>query len=310
MAQFRNILVPLDGSGLAEKAIAPAMEIATAMSQQKDMETPVHITLLRAVSPMAMLAADPYLYDEMMRMNVDEAMAYLNAVASTMTNLPAVVTKETINGSPADAIVQYAEEKGIDLIIMSSHGRTGSSRWVYGSVAEKVMHHATCATAIIRAHVEVTMFQNRRILVPLDGSHLAECALDPALSLAEAVGSEVYFLRVVAGQEPLPETLKPAGEKMEAALGAVDALEKAEAESYLQNVYSRHDNQHHFFDVQNTNGDIADTIITYADQKNIDLIVISSHGRSGFGRWLHGSVAEKVLRGANCATLIVRDYSK
>lgn len=310
MAQFRNILVPLDGSVLAEKAIAPAMEIATAMAQQKDMDTPVQVTLLRAVSPMAMLAADPYLYDEMMRMNVDEAASYLNTVVSTISDTSVVVRTETVNGSPAEAIVQFAEEKGVDLIIMSSHGRTGSSRWVYGSVAEKVMHHAKCATAIIRAHVEVSMFQNRRLLVPLDGSELAERALKPALALASAVGSEVYLLRVMAGREPLPESLTPAGEKVEAALGVADALEKSEAESYLQQVYGHIDNQRVFFDVENTNGDVADTIVTYADEKNIDLIVMSSHGRSGIGRWFHGSVAEKVLRGADCATLIVRDQSK
>lgn len=190
MVPFRNILVPLDGSGLAEKALVPAGQIATAMSHHKDGEEKVRITLLRAVSPMAMLAADPYLYDEMMRMNVDEANAYLNGVASTMSNIPALIVTETTNGSPADAIVQFAEENGVDLIIMSSHGRTGSSRWVYGSVAEKVMHHASCATAIIRAHVEVSMFQNRRILVPLDGSELAEQALEPAMALAATVNSE------------------------------------------------------------------------------------------------------------------------
>lgn len=310
MVPFRNILVPLDGSGLAEKALVPAGQIATAMSHHKDGEEKVRITLLRAVSPMAMLAADPYLYDEMMRMNVDEANAYLNGVASTMSNIPALIVTETTNGSPADAIVQFAEENGVDLIIMSSHGRTGSSRWVYGSVAEKVMHHASCATAIIRAHVEVSMFENRRILVPLDGSELAEQALEPAMALAATVNSEVYLLRVVVGREPMPESLTPAGEQMEAALGAADARESSEAETYLQQVYHRYNNQHLFFDVMHTNGDVADTIINYADQKNFDLIVMSSHGRSGIGRWLHGSVAEKVLRGANCATLIVRDQKK
>lgn len=306
MVPFRNILVPLDGSDLAEKSLGPAHQIAMAMAHRADEITPVKLTLLRALSPMAMLAADPYLYDEMMRMNIDEAQAYLNLAASTLPESKVVVETKTINGSPAEAIVQYAEENGVDLIVMSSHGRTGSSRWVYGSVAEKVMHHAPCATAIIRAHVEVAMFQNRKILVPLDGSELAERALEPALALARAVNSNVYLLRVVAAREPMPESLTPAGEQVEAALDAADLEERSEAETYLQTVFSTHENQHLFFDVQTTDGDVADTIVTYADTNHIDLIVISSHGRSGLGRWLHGSVAEKVLRGANCATLIVR----
>ena len=307
MAPFRNILVPLDGSELAEKALEPANQVAMAMAQYRNEPRPVKLTLLRVLSPMALLAADPYLYDEMMRMSSDEAQAYLNQVASTMTASGVVIETKIVNGSSAEAIVQYAEGAGIDLIVMSSHGRTGSRRWVYGSVAEKVMHHAPCATAIIRAHVEVSMFQNRKILVPLDGSELAERALGPALALARVVNSNVYLLRVVAAGEPMAESMRPTGEQVEAALAAADLEEKGEAEAYLQSVFSQFENTRLFFDVQTTSGDVADTIVTYADDNHIDLIVISSHGRSGLGRWLHGSVAEKVLRGATCATLIVRE---
>ncbi len=308
MVPFRHILVPLDGSELAEKSLNPAGHIAAAMAKNLTAEEGVvRLVLLRVASPLAILAADPLLYDEMIRMNMDEAQAYLNAAASRVSVAPAVVETKTVSGSPADAIVHYAEENDIDLIVMSSHGRTGSSRWVYGSVAEKVMHHAPCATAIIRAHVEVEMFQNRKILVPLDGSELAERALDPAFALARAVDSDVVLLRVVAGREPLPESMTPIGDQVEAALGVADMQERAEAEAYLQRVFAGHDNQHLFFDVQTTSGDVADSIIAYADSQNVDLIVISSHGRSGIGRWLHGSVAEKVLRGANCATVIIRD---
>ncbi len=307
MAPFRSILVPLDGSELAEKALAPAKQIATAMALRAEGEKPTRLILLRAVPPMVLLAADPYLYDEMVRMSADEAKAYLSGVAADLSAADLAIETYIVNGSPAEAIVQFAAEKDIDLIVMSSHGRTGSRRWVYGSVAEKVMHHAPCATAIIRAHVDVAMFQNRNILVPLDGSELAERALQPALTLAEAVNSNVYLLRIVSGREPMPESMSPAGEQIEAALGKADVAERTEAEGYLQRVYMAHQNQHLFFDVQTTSGDTADAIINYAEQQKIDLIVISSHGRSGIGRWLHGSVAEKVLRGADCATLIMRD---
>ena len=131
MVSFGTILVPLDGSELAEKALAPAGQIASAMANRAGGANSVRLILLRAVAPMAMLAADPYLYDEMMRMNLDEAQAYLNLAASTLSASGAKIETKTINGSPAEAIVQYAEENGVDLIVMSSHGRTGSSRWVY-----------------------------------------------------------------------------------------------------------------------------------------------------------------------------------
>lgn len=305
MVPFRSILVPLDGSALAEKALASALQLAKALAGRAG-ETGVRLVLLRVVGPVALVAADPMLYDELMRMGVDEAQAYLRMVIETVEAGPMRVEVQAVSGAPADAIVRYAEEHDIDLIVMSSHGRTGSSRWVYGSVAEKVLHHAPCATVIIRAHVAVTMFQNRKILVPLDGSPLAERALEPALAIAEAVQSDVTLLRVAPGREPLPQALSPSGEDLGVTRDIAVAQEQAEAEAYLQRIYSAHANRHLFFDVVTTGGDIADAIVSYADERHMDLIVISSHGRSGIGRWLHGSVAEKVLRGADCATLIIR----
>ncbi len=305
MIPFRAILVPLDGSALSERALGPAARLAAALADKAGDE-PVRLILLRVVSPVALVAADPMLYDELMRMGSDEAQAYLNTVAGALTPGKAVVETHTTVGSSADEIVRYAGDHGVDLIVMSSHGRTGSRRWVYGSVAEKVLHHAPCATVIIRAHVAVDTFANRRLLVPLDGSPLAERALEPALAVADAVRADVMLLRVVAGQEPLPESLAPAGEKVGAALSEATAREVEAAEAYLQRLYGQYPNQHLFFDVTETPGDIAEAIVAYADGHQADLIVMSSHGRSGIGRWLHGSVAEKVLRGANCATLIIR----
>jgi nucleotide-binding universal stress UspA family protein len=305
MAPFRHILIPLDGSELAEKTLKPAARVAQAMASKARGEE-VRLVLLRVASPLMLMAADPYLYDEMTRMALDEARTYLNVTAAGVDAAPAVVVTEVISGSPAEAIIHYAEANGIDLIMMSSHGRTGSSRWVYGSVAEKVMHHAPCATAIIRSHITTEMFQNRKILVPLDGSELAETALEPAMSLAGAFGSDVLLLRVVPSHETIPEYMTPVGDQTVAALEALNEREKAEAESYLQRVYSAHDSRHLFFDVKSTTTDVADAVISYAGSNHVDLIVISSHGRSGIGRWLHGSVAEKVLRGADCATLIIR----
>ncbi len=304
MVPFRKIVVSLDGSELAENALAPAMAIAGAMASRAGGE-PVKLILLRVVGPVALVAADPLLYDELMRMGIDEAQAYLNTVVASLKPERVTVEAHAATGSAASAIVQYAETSGVDLIVMSSHGRTGSSRWVYGSVAEKVLHHAPCATMIIRAHVGAPAFQNRKLLVPLDGSSLAERALEPALAIAEAVGSDVALLRLTSSREPLPESLTAGGENA-AALDTAAAQERAEAEAYLQTLCAAHPNQRLTCAVETTSGDIADALVTYAEAHDVALIVMSSHGRSGIGRWLHGSVAEKVLRGANCATLIVR----
>ena len=305
---FRRVLVPLDGSELAERAIAPALRIVKATAERDTSDGPsrARLVLLRAVSPVSLVAADPMLYDEMARMSLDEAQTYLNIVASNLADAGHLLETKAISGPAADAIVHYAEETSVDLIVMSSHGRTGSKRWVYGSVAEKVMHHAPCATAIIRAHVSVNMFENRKMVVPLDGSELAERALAPALSLAEKVESDVLLLRVYSTVAPDPESLSPSGESLGASIRSASEAERAEAEAYLQRIYSSIPNHHVFFDVRPTTTDAADAIVSYAEENHADVIVMSSHGRTGIGRWLHGSVAEKVLRGADCATLIVR----
>jgi nucleotide-binding universal stress UspA family protein len=308
MTLYKHIVVPLDGSELAEKALSPAIRIAASMADRLAGVggDEVLLVLLRVVSPVMLVAADPMLYDEMSRLGFDEAQAYLNTVKVSLPVGKANVKTEVIPGPPADAIVLYAEEKDVDLILMSSHGRTGSSRWVYGSVAEKVLHHAPCATCIIRSHVSVDMFQNRKILVPLDGSELAERALEPALSIAGAVDSDVVMLRIISEREAMPESLTPDGVELSKDVPTAGASERSEAEGYLQKIYAHTPNGHLFFDVQSSEGDVADTIVSYADTHQIDLIIMSSHGRSGIGRWIHGSVAEKVLRGANCATMIIR----
>jgi len=305
---YKHILVPLDGSELAEKAIQPALRVANSMAEREGGKTGdgVRLVLLRVVSPVMLVAADPLLYDEMTRLNIDEAQAYLNTVLIALPAGDAQIETRVLSGPPADSIVLFAEDNQVDLIIMSSHGRTGSSRWVYGSVAEKVLHHAPCATVIIRSHVSIEMFQNRKILVPLDGSPLAERALEPALSLAKAVDSDVILLRVVTGRDVVPEALTPTGDNLDPETNELTASERDEAEAYLQSIFRDRPNQHLFFDVQTTTGDIAEAIVAYVEKHHVDLIVMSSHGRSGLGRWLHGSVAEKVLRGADCATMIIR----
>ncbi|MEZ4519057.1 MAG: universal stress protein [Chloroflexota bacterium] len=313
MDLYRNILVPLDGSELSERALEPAYRIARAMAAlptEEPESSPVKLILLQSSSPANLVAADPYLYDELVRMVVDESQVYLNKVATRFEDSPVVVETVSVTGAAAESIVRYAEDHHIDLIVLSSHGRTGSSRWVYGSVAEKVLHHAPCAVAIIRAQTKRDMFQNRSILVPLDGSTLAEQALEPAMALARSVGSDVVLLRVVPSPEPLPEGLVTPGAITAEQRQMVEQSEREEAEAYLQKIYNQLPTAHLFFDVAVTSGYVADAIVDYATAHNTDLIVMSSHGRSGISRWLYGSVAEKVLRGADCATLIVRSTTE
>lgn len=292
MFQYHKILVPLDGSDLAERAIAPAVRIAGAMGAR--------LVLLRAVPVSAVVSADPQLYEELRRLGEEDAMAYLRTVQQDLQQQVSVDVA-TDHGPAADCIIDYAFDHDVDLIVMSSHGRSGLQRFVYGSVAEKVLRQAPCATAVIRAGADMPLRDSHNVLVPLDGSELAEKAIEPAMALAGALESDVHLLRVTQSGHARLETAS-----MQPVFDQIEAKEIAEAETYLQHKYNELDNAHLFIDVVMTDGSVAEAIMQYAKEHHINLIVMSSHGRSGLSRWMYGSVTEQVLRGACCATLVIR----
>lgn len=291
---FEHILVPLDGSQLAEQALPLAASIAEAI--------PAKLTLLRVVPQFAILAADPMLYEEMNRLGEEESLSYLRSKAEDL-NLKAPIDIVCEIGSAADAIIQFAEDHEVDLITMSSHGRSGLNRWVYGSVAERVLRQAPCATSIINARtVREQQLQSRKILVPLDGSPLAERALEPAQWLAEAMGADLHLLRVTSSAHQMLETAS-----MREVFDEIESKEMQEAKAYLKSKCSDRVDSQLKIEIEVTEGAVAEAILDYAANQQIEMIVMSSHGRTGLQRWVYGSVAEKVLRSACCATMIIRD---
>lgn len=148
------------------------------------------------------------------------------------------------------------------------------------------------------------MTQYKRILVTLDGSELAERALEPALMLAHTTGAELLLLRVV-----VPIYLWAPFMEIEPDLEMARDRQLQRTEAYLQEVGERLRSRHKELAIETVvlHGPVAETIVDYATHEGVDLIVISSHGRSGITRWVYGSVAEKVLQGARCcSTLVVR----
>ncbi len=142
----------------------------------------------------------------------------------------------------------------------------------------------------------------RHILVPLDGSKLAEAALKEALPLAKSAGARVTFIEAVW---PIIDVMNTGTQ-----VATVERIRKNEAQKYLDSVCRRPEWK--ALKVQSVVkvGPAADVIIDYARATRADLIVMSTHGRSGLGRWAFGSIADKILRGADCPVLLVRASSK
>jgi nucleotide-binding universal stress UspA family protein len=145
------------------------------------------------------------------------------------------------------------------------------------------------------------MIKFERILVPLDGSEFAEAALDPALAIARAIGAEVVLFRVA---QPIPRTDKLA--EMPDVYNDVVAATCREAEEYLTGLQEGLAPDQVSIEYRPAAGGIARQILDYAAGHDIDLIILSSHGRTGVDRWVHGSVAQKVLSNCSCSTLMIR----
>lgn len=290
---FKRILVPLDGSELAERALIPALALASAMLAK--------LYLIRVAIPLT-LNLDPQLYQRILEMRHDDAAHYLRSIQSRFQSSAEEIETQVVTGRAANSIINFAQEKKIDLIVMSSHGRSGVDRWVYGSVADKVLHNVCCAKLVIRPHVIIEPFSINRILVPLDGSAIAEQALEPALALSESLPAELILLRMMAAphlflQEPVPGLTS---------LDAVMEAAEQEANAYLQGVQAAFADRPISSSLCARTGPAAEGIIDNTAGQKVDLIVMCSHGRSGIERWVYGSVAEKVLRGANCLTLVIQ----
>ncbi|MCL4870489.1 MAG: universal stress protein [Anaerolineae bacterium] len=295
---FKKILVPLDGSELAERSLEPAL----ALAQQTNGE----ILLLSVPVLQHMFNIEPAGYGFMLpEQSVDqsrrELQQYLHGVQERCAHPNVTVRTMLAEGDEAAVIVEMAAEQEIDLIVMSTHGRTGFTRWMLGSVTEKVLREAPCPVLVIRNNQPVT-----RLIITLDGSALAEQAIPPGLELAAGLGCQVTLFRVVPPLDVDPHLISTL-DKMENGFG--DRLREDgynRASDYLKHLAIAYSDEYPDIATEVWGGDPARTIIDFVEARHINLIVMATHGYAGFQRWVHGSVTEKVLRTAPCAMLVVR----
>jgi nucleotide-binding universal stress UspA family protein len=291
----KKILVPLDGSALAERAIQPAL----ALARQDGAE--VVFMRVPVMAHMFIPAEGGYglLYPEQsLGASREETQVYLDEMQRVWAGSNYSVRAARVEGDVPSAIVDTARHENVDLIVISSHGYSGITRWVMGSVAEKVLHGAHCPVLVIRANQPL-----RRMLITLDGSLLAEKALDPAFDVARALNAQITLLRVAPD---ISEGELADLDEVERGLGRRLQQEVAdEAEAYLKHLADRLPADL-TVDVAMRMGAPAAAILHFAELHDIDLIAMATHGRAGLGRWLYGSVTEKILRTVPCSMLVVR----
>jgi nucleotide-binding universal stress UspA family protein len=311
---FKRILVPLDGSERAERAIPIGARIARASGGS--------IVFVRVVLPPVefgtygvnhIVALKPGAFETRAAKATDYLTKIVTTYASDLEGID--VETEAISGAASPAIFSAARWEQVDLVIMCSHGETGLKRWMFGSVAQQAVRHSPVPVLALNENGMIpSAFDGThplRILVALDGSFLAETALEPAAHLASVLVDpapiELHLLRVV----DLPVT----GGKFPINFYAAIRKEAwQEAETYLREVTDRFHES--LADVKVTitssiviSHDIARTIIEEAEHEgDYDLIAMTTHGRSGFPRLMMGSVTEHILGATKLPLLIVRPH--
>jgi nucleotide-binding universal stress UspA family protein len=286
---YRKILVPLDGSKLAEQILPFARSLAQA--------TQSSVELLRVNDAERITAYAPPL----------QGGEYLDEVAKKYFS-PATRVDQTVElGTPAIVIVDRAAGDPACLIAMATHGMSGIRRWLIGSVASKVLQTTANPVLLLRptgGAEPVASFEPRTIFVPLDGSGLAEKALAHAVALAKRMKPELHLVRVYT--LPANAYIVADGVIAQGTQQFREAMSK-EAEDYLDGRVQelRGDGLDRVIATA-LEGDPASEIIDLATKTENSLIVMSTHGRSGIGRWALGSVAEKVVQHSRAPVLLLR----
>jgi nucleotide-binding universal stress UspA family protein len=302
---YHNLLVPLDGSSFSQHALAFACNIAQRTGAV------LHIAHVHALNDIIYVAGMPVVDADLHSLAQEHERVYIERIREHLTSTTRVaITCANLHngGSVAGTLARYVETSKIDLVVMTTHGRGGLERAWLGSVADALVRCCPVPILLLRpgeSTPDIAQTQQlKRILIPLDGSALAEQILAPALELGGLAQAEYILLRaveplVLVGYAPLAQASRLDVKLTQEGL--------AEAQRYLARVAERlrsagRPTQTRALLTEQP----AVAILDEARRQDVDLIALATHGRRGLARLLLGSVADKVLRGATLPVLMQR----
>ncbi|MGE5223859.1 MAG: universal stress protein [Omnitrophica WOR_2 bacterium] len=299
---FDQILVPVDGSLLAENVIPHTI----AMAQAYDSE----VTLISVLDPLggniSTRPIDPWDW----RIQRAEVETYLKELSLPFQAAGLTVHTSLLEGKAPDHVINYSSRKGANLIILSSHGQGGISGWNTSSVVTKITQQARISVMIIRSYLPPEQkpenLHYRRILVPLDGSQRAEFGLFAAAHLARAHEAGLLIAHVIKPPE-LPRRTPLSVQDFKLSELVIES-NRAEASHYLDALKATLDCK---VDTCLLVGDsVAEALHTLVEQEEIDLIILNAHGFGGNPRWHFGNVAVNFLAYSTIPLLVVQDFNR
>lgn len=299
---MRTLLVPLDGSQFAEHALPLALSIAKRAATDVEL-----VRVYEPVTESDVGASNVFAANEA---KFKEATEYLENLIPRIASWGVPLKHQVFRGRPADSLFGRAEYLQPSLVVMATHGRGPLSRAWLGSVADDLMRRLPTPLILVRPTSDDPNLMDevpvRRILIPLDGSDVAEQVVGPAVALGKVMDSDFRLLRIVPREVlGFDDFVSSQAHKMRLPFSP-EAEESAS--TYLRHVWT-------------TKGSGADAAIRVVTEVNpaswilqdssrfdVDLIAIATHGRGGIARLFLGSVVDKVVRGASVPVMVIRPH--
>jgi nucleotide-binding universal stress UspA family protein len=291
---MRKIIVPLDGSELSRRAVSLGEMLVRAFSGTLEL---VNILDDPSVVDLMSISTTPDLIG---------AESYLKHVADELPD-DIQVKVWAVRGNPTEELLKLTEEDPDVIIAMSTHGRGGLGRVMFGSVADKVLRGASGPVAVMRSNGHDILPKLRTMLVPLDGSRLSEEVLPMATELATNTGATISLVRVIdpyyastfVAETPEAAYLSPEQ------ISQFEQQSLADARAYLDAIATdlRAKDLRTVWEVRI--GRAADEIARAAETTAADLVLMSTHGRGGIRRWALGSITDEVLHRSSTPILAI-----
>ena len=299
---FEKILVPLDGSAIAQGVLPYVKTLARRFGSA--------IVLFHAteapVEPRGRRQKE-YAQETMDHIR-SLAKEYLSGVAKVLRRQRFKVEVKVGLGGVARSITDFAEAEKVDLIAMSTHGRAGLARWVLGSAPDRVLRHAQQPVLLVRptgeTPVDAKPYPLKKVIVPLDGSRAAQAVLPYVQEMSKTLKLEVVLVQVISAETTVQFT--PMGPDTWAV--PTDVLQRIDvvASGYLAGVGKdlKREGVPVRWDV--LRGTPAHRIVEFARETPGSMVAMTTHGRSGLRRWVLGSVADQVVRASGEPVLVIR----
>ena len=304
---INHILVPLDGSTLAECVLPHVTAIAPV--------TNARITLLRVLQPAQNGRDTPVVDPVEWHLQKQNAEKYMEGVVNRLNESGILGVESVImEGSPASTVIDFARSNNVDLIILSTHGQSGLSGWNVSGVVQKILLRSYKSTLLVRAYLApsttgTTKIRYKRLFVGMDCSARSEFVLPFAINLAQFHKSQLILETVIEK----PRVIKRMPVSQEIADLSNEFVERnfQAASHYFKQLLAQFSTKQLKIKTHISIGDNAIAVLhDMAEEANADLVLLAAHGETGERRWPYGSVTTSFIAYGNTSLLIMQDLSE